>query len=291
LALNLRRQPDTHVRPHVPRPRWWREVLYVLAFYLVYSVIRNEGIDAGAADEARRHALEVIDLERRLGTFHEAAVQHWFLRWPDFIRFWNVFYGTAHFIVTVGALVYLFRRMGHRYPLWRNTLACTTGLALVGYALYPLMPPRLLDASYGFVDTLEVVGGLWSFDSGPVAKISNQYAAMPSLHFAWSAWCTLALLPAARRLWVRALLVAYPFLTLFAIVVTANHFWLDAAGGAVTLAAGFLLGLALTRLVSPAPPAPLGVDGSEEAEPAPPTVGPEERPDPAGLERPEEAAG
>ena len=229
------------------RLRWWREVLYILAFYSVYSFVRNRGVATDSVAEARRNALDVIDLERRLGTYHEEAIQDWFLPWDGFIQFWNIFYGTAHFVVTVVALVYLFRRMATRYPLWRNTLACTTGLALIGFAFYPLMPPRLLPAGYGFVDTLKEVGGLWSFDSGAVAKVSNQYAAMPSLHFAWSTWCALVLLPALRRSWARALMVAYPFLTLFAIVVTANHFWLDALGGAATLGAGFVLGRALTR--------------------------------------------
>lgn len=242
-------EPGRERLPAAPRLRWWREVLYILAFYSVYSFIRNEGVATDSVAEARRNALEVIDLERRLGTFREESVQDWFLRWPDFVKFWNVFYGTAHFVVTVVALVYLFRRMSTRYPLWRNTLACTTGLALIGFAFYPLMPPRLLP-SYGFVDTLKELGGLWSFDSGAVAKVSNQYAAMPSLHVAWALWCTFVLLPALRRPWAKALMVAYPFMTLFAIVVTANHFWLDAAGGAVTLAAGFLLGRALTRLLA-----------------------------------------
>jgi hypothetical protein len=167
----------------------------------------------------------------------------------------------------VVALVYMFRRMSGRYPLWRNTLAFTTGLALVGFAFYPLMPPRLLPAGYGFVDTLKDLGGLWSFDSGPVAKVSNQYAAMPSLHFAWSSWCTFVLYPALRRPWAKGLAVAYPFITLFAIVVTANHYWLDAAGGALTLTLGFLLGRALTRFLArrgrqpvPAPDAAADVD-------------------------------
>ena len=228
------------------RLRWWREVLYVLAFYSVYTLVRNRGIATDAVAEARRNALEVIELERRMGAFWEEALQDRFLDWTWFVRFWNIFYGTAHFVVTVGALVYLFRRMAHRYPLWRNTLACTTGLALIGYALYPLMPPRLLAAGYGFVDTLEEVGGLWSFESGAVARISNQYAAMPSLHFAWSAWCAFVLLPAVRRPAARALVVAYPLATLFAIVVTANHYWLDAAGGAATLGAGYVLGRGVT---------------------------------------------
>ncbi len=235
-------------RDRSPRLRWWREVVYILAFYSVYSFIRNKGVATGSVALARRHAVEVIDLEQRLGSFREESIQDWFLRWPDFVKFWNVFYGTAHFVVTVVALVYMFRHMSDRYALWRNTLAFTTGLALIGFAFYPLMPPRLLP-SYGFVDTLKELGGLWSFDSGAVAKVSNQYAAMPSLHFAWSSWCAFVLYPALRRPWARAVMLAYPFITLFAIVVTANHYWLDAAGGAVTLAAGFVLGRALTRFL------------------------------------------
>ncbi|MDP9071728.1 MAG: phosphatase PAP2 family protein [Actinomycetota bacterium] len=214
-------------------------MVYILAFYTVYTGIRNYGVAADSGAEAFRHAKQVIRAQRLLGIYHEETIQDWFLPWRGFISFWNVFYGTAHFVVTIAVLVYLFRRMSGRYALWRNTLACTTALALVGYALYPLMPPRLLPPDYGFVDTLRVVGGLWSFDSGTVAKVSNQYAAMPSLHFAWSSWCALVLAPAVRSRWARALLVAYPFLTLFAIVVTANHFVLDAAGGALVLAAGY----------------------------------------------------
>ncbi|HUP70391.1 MAG TPA: polyprenyl synthetase family protein [Acidimicrobiales bacterium] len=243
------RHHGLHSRRRHSHLRWWREVLYILVFYGVYTFIRNEGVASDSKLEAFRNASQVIRIERLLGSFHEEAIQDWFLPWRAFISFWNVFYGTAHFAVTVFALVYLFRRMSHRYPLWRNTLACTTGLALIGFAFYPLMPPRLLPASYGFVDTLKVIGGLWSFDSGAVAKVSNQYAAMPSLHFAWSTWCVFVLLPACRRRSTRALVYAYPLLTLFAIVVTANHFWIDAAGGAIVLGAGFLLGRTLTRVL------------------------------------------
>ena len=236
-------EPDRPVR----RLPWWREVAYVLAFYSVYTLIRNQGLATDSKGEAFRHAKQVIGAQRLLGIYHEETVQDWFLPWHGFIRLWNVFYGTAHFVVTVVALVYLFRRVSHRYPLWRNTLACTTALALVGFAFYPLMPPRLLPASYGFVDTLEVYGGLWSFDSGTVAKISNQYAAMPSLHFAWSTWCVLVLAPALRRRWARVVVALYPLLTLFAVVVTANHFVLDAVGGAAVLGAGFCAARPLTE--------------------------------------------
>lgn len=236
------------------RLKWWREVVYVLAFYGIYTLIRNEGVATSSAKRALAHAKDVIGIEKALGLFHEQSIQQLFLGQRWFISFWNVFYGTAHFAVTITALVLLFRRAPDRYPLWRTTLAATTALALIGFAFYPLMPPRLLDdcgrfggcVQYGFVDTLKTVGGLWSFDSGAMAKISNQYAAMPSLHFGWSSWCTLVLLPMVRRRWLRLVVIAYPFVTLFAIIVTANHYWLDAVGGAVVLGAGFLIAQALT---------------------------------------------
>ena len=231
------------------RLAWWREVLYVLAFYGVYTLVRNsQGPKPVSAARAFTNARRVIGLERLLGLYHEEAVQELVLRFRGVVRFWNVFYGTAHFAVTVGALVWLYRAAPWRYSLWRNTLLATTALALVGFAAFPLMPPRLLPPEYGFVDTLRVVGGLWSFESGPVARVSNQYAAMPSLHFAWSAWCALVLAPlAGARRWARALAWAYPWLTLFAIVVTANHYWLDAVGGAAALALGHALARVVTR--------------------------------------------
>ena len=238
--------PDSST-PARSRLRWWREVLYIAVFYSVYTLIRNHGIASGSGALAFRNARQVIRAQGYLGIAHEETIQDLFLGWKPFIAFWDVFYGTAHFVVTVGALVYLFRRMPERYPLWRNTLALTTALALLGFALYPLMPPRLLPESYGFVDTLRVVGGLWSFESGAVAKVSNPYAAMPSLHMAWSGWCVFVLVPAFRRPWAKQAMMGYPLLTLFAVVVTANHYFLDAVGGAVVLASGFGLARIFTR--------------------------------------------
>jgi hypothetical protein len=243
------------------RRPWWREVVYIVAVYLVYSAVRNRFGSAGGAPGhanaiAYNHALDVINLERTLGLFFERATQSWYLQLPahGFIQVWNVFYGTAHFVVTAFALIWLFVRDPERYPRWRNTLACTTLLALIGFAAFSLMPPRLLDKDvaqygpprieehFGFVDTLEVFPTFWSFDSGGLKKLSNQYAAMPSLHTAWSMWSALVLFPLVRRRWVRALVVLDPAATLFCIIVTANHYWLDAAIGLLVLACGYLIG-------------------------------------------------
>jgi hypothetical protein len=253
-----------------PQLRWWREALYVLGIYFVYSTVRNRFGSAGGPSGqsnaiAYGHATDVINVEKFFGLFQEQRLQHWYLSLPGhgFIQFWNVFYGSAHFIVTAVALIWLYRRDPDRYPRWRNALAATTVLALIGFASFSLMPPRLLNApgppggygppvaaqapQYGFVDTLEEYGGLWSFDSGTLKSISNQYAAMPSLHIGWSTWVALVLFPLVRRRWAKGLVVLYPFLTFFCIVVTANHYWLDAAGGLLTLSVGLALATVATR--------------------------------------------
>lgn len=219
----------------------------VIAFYGLYTLVRNtQGSAAVSAGHALSNARTLIQLERAFGIFHEQGIQAAFVQARAFMRFWNVFYGSAHFVVTGFALVWLFRRTPHRYRFWRTVLAVTTALALAGYALFPLLPPRLLPTSYGFVDSLEAFGGLWSFESGGVARLSNQYAAMPSLHVAWALWSAAVLVPAMRSRWARALVFAYPAMVVFAIVVTANHYFLDAVAGALTLLAGYGLARVLT---------------------------------------------
>ena len=275
--------PD-EVREH--RTWWWKEILIMGAFYFVYSLTRNRfGSIRVSGDDiplnSFNNAMKVIRFERAVGLYHEESIQQWFLPYKWFIQLMNTYYGTAHFIVTIAVFFVLLNRRKDVFPLFRNALAAMTGLAIIGFALFPLMPPRLLDApcpgtvkvvvagqevtkqtfggdciptklrnyngatKFGFVDTLKVYGGPWDFDSGGVAKRSNQYAAMPSLHIGWASWCAFAIWPLARRKWIRAAVLLYPALTLFCIVVTGNHFWLDGIGGIIALAGGFALGTLL----------------------------------------------
>jgi membrane-associated phospholipid phosphatase len=272
------------------RTQWWKEALIMGAFYLVYSWSRNQfGSSRIAADgvpeQAFHNAERVIRWEQAVGLYHESTVQSWFLDNTRFIQFWNAYYGTAHFFVTIAVFIVLFRRRPDVFPLWRNTLAAMTALAIVGFSLFPLMPPRLLDApcpkvdnneyggrcivsdlrgagpdgvrerpwvapydaddSFGFVDTLVEIGGPWSFESETMTSISNQYAAMPSLHIGWSSWCAFALYPIARRWRWRIALLFYPAATLFCIVVTGNHYWIDGLVGLLALAVGFAIGWGL----------------------------------------------
>ena len=228
---------------------WWAEVLAILAFYFVYSAIRNA--NEGGTAEALRNAERIIDWQRALGIYHEETLQDWALAFKALIVAANYFYGSLHFVVTIGAGIYLFRKFSDAYPLYRNTLAITTAVALVGFVLFPLMPPRLLDVystqDYDFVDTLARYPTFWSFNSGAVSKISNQYAAMPSVHVAWATWCAMVFAPRVKQHWTKVLAVAYPFLTVLVIVITGNHFVLDAVGGLIVLAIGWLVASFVTR--------------------------------------------
>lgn len=127
-----------------------------------------------------------------------------------------------------------------------------TCLGLVGFATYPLMPPRLVtmcgykygacDKNFTFVDTLEEYGGLLNWKSKRMSERSNMYAAMPSLHFGWSLWCFYSLLPLCPNTFFKCLAFVHPAMTLFVIVVTGNHYILDAIFGALTYyAASYLL--------------------------------------------------
>jgi len=231
---------------------WWAEVLMVLAFYFIYSTIRNS--TEGSPIEAFHHAREIIHLERILGIYHEETLQDWALHFKPLIIAGNYFYGSLHFIVTIGAAIYLFTAWSDDYPRFRNTLGIATALALIGFATYPLMPPRLLPVSFGFVDTLAKYPTPWSFNSGAVSKISNQFAAMPSVHCAWAGWCALVLVPRVRRTWVKVLSGLYPVFTVTVIVLTANHYILDAVGGFTALAIGYFLARVFTRAGRGEPP-------------------------------------
>ncbi|MDP9336387.1 MAG: phosphatase PAP2 family protein [Actinomycetota bacterium] len=223
---------------------WWAELLAILVFYVAYSTVRNIHGGAQAPPHAFDHARQIISLERHLGIYHEETIQQWALHFRPLILFGNYFYGSFHFIVTIFAGIFLYRRYADDYPRFRNTLAITTAIALIGFTLYPLAPPRMFP---GFVDTLLKDPAFWSFNSGGMQNVSNQYAAMPSVHIAWAIWCALALGPRLKNRTAATLAWCYPLITLVVIVITANHYILDAVAGVVILGIGWVAANRLTR--------------------------------------------
>ncbi|KAF3465072.1 phosphatase PAP2 family protein [Streptomyces sp. Tu 3180] len=218
------------------RPRLWFEILLIAVSYWTYSLIRNAVPEQKA--EALRNADRIWELERQLGIAVEESVNHAVNSVTWLIVGMNYYYATLHFVVTLGVLVWLYRSHPGRYAATRLVLFTTTGIALVGYYLYPLAPPRLMNGQ-DFVDTVMVHQTWGSMASGDLKNMSNQYAAMPSMHIGWSVWCGLTIFALAAVPWVRVLGLVYPAATLVVIVATANHFWLDAVGGVLCLAFGY----------------------------------------------------
>ncbi|MFE9553336.1 phosphatase PAP2 family protein [Streptomyces sp. NPDC006692] len=220
------------------RPRIWFEVLLIAVSYWVYSLIRN------AVPEQKAQALKNADwiwsTEHRLGIAVEQSINHAVDSVTWFIIGMNYYYATLHFIITIGVLVWLFRSHPGRYAASRLALFATTGVALVGYYFFPLAPPRLMNGGH-FIDTVLVHHTWGSMASGDLKNMSNQYAAMPSMHIGWSTWCGLTIFALASAPWARILGLLYPAATLIVIVSTANHFWLDAVGGLLCLTFGFLV--------------------------------------------------
>jgi hypothetical protein len=228
--------PDSGARRMVSiGSRLTKELALVVVLAVIYEVLRHNMIQAGSV--AARHALSIVHVEKDLHLFHEGALQALFLRAPDVVRFFNLYYGGTHFLVPIGALLWLAWRHPERYAQARTTLAATTGVAFLCFWVFPVAPPRLLPSRFGIIDTLVTFsqnGG--HVETSLINSAGDVYASMPSLHVAWAVWCALVLYPVARHRVSRVLLVTYPALTTLVVLTTGNHFVLDAVAGAALVA-------------------------------------------------------
>nr|WP_203185809.1 phosphatase PAP2 family protein [Streptomyces pratensis] len=231
----MRTRPSLRSLRSPRRPRLWFEILLIAVSYWLYSLVRNAVPEQKAA--ALRNADWIWSLEHTMGLAFEETVNQAVNSVTWLIVSMNYYYATLHFVVTIGVLIWLFRRHPGRYAATRLILFATTAVALLGYYVFPLAPPRLMNGN-GFIDTVMLHQTWGSMASGDLKHMSNQYAAMPSMHIGWSLWCGLTICALARVPWARVLGALYPVATLVVIVATANHFWLDAVGGMACLAFG-----------------------------------------------------
>nr|WP_309094074.1 phosphatase PAP2 family protein [Streptomyces sp.] len=236
------------LRRVLTRPNLLLELLLIRVTYAAYSQVRlaaTGGSNSAGRAEAEEHGAQIHALERAL----RIDIEHWANHTAagiDWLReFFDYYYTSFHFAVPLAVLAVLYWRRPADYRWARSALGITTLLALAGFWLYPLAPPRLMPA-LGFIDTVHGVQDFSQPDYGTLTALTNQYAAMPSLHFGWSLWCGVVIAVVARGRWVKALGAVHPLLTAVAIVVTGNHWVLDAVGGAVVVGVGFGLGYLLT---------------------------------------------
>jgi PAP2 superfamily len=211
-----------------------------VALMFLYEAIRDFVGPADGAAAPFDHAADVIALERHLGLFVEDDLQRLAQRVGviDFATTW--FYTVGYTAGFVCFFAWLWWRHREKLPFLFAWYWITNGLALLGYWLYPLAPPRLVPA-LGLVDptqeSLKLGGAMSWFE-----PFRNLYAAMPSMHVGQTVIYAVAI-TAILRSPARFLVWLWPAMMTFTVMATANHYWLDGLGG--TVAAGLGLGIAL----------------------------------------------
>ncbi len=224
-------------------PRGWqdlvRQILLFVGAFLLYDLVRGL-VDGGSPYKPFGDAMKIIDLERTLHIFIEPSVQawaqnkHWLMDGAD----WT--YLNGHFIVTLAVLAYIYLRRNDSFYFVRNMFMIAMAVALVGYALYPTAPPRLLP-EWGFTDSISQFLGAPHVDNGPAKAFLNIYAAVPSMHVCFAVIVGWSM---ARLVSFRVAKVAwslYPLLVTFVVVATANHYLTDVFLGAMTAGVSALL--------------------------------------------------
>jgi hypothetical protein len=233
---------STRIAPHGPVDLLRQIALFAFAYYL-YRLTR--GAVDGRATLAFENARSVISIERSLHVFVEPSVQQWTSGWGLLSDAAAWVYINAQTSVTLGGLAFLYLFRNQSFYFVRNMFAVAFVLAIVGYVLVPTAPPRFLP-EWGFEDTLSLYTGVPQ-DNVTVNALFNPYAAIPSMHVAFSlmiGW-PLACLVKPRAL--KAFWAIYPLIVTFVIVATANHFLTDAFLGACTAAVGALAARAMAR--------------------------------------------
>jgi hypothetical protein len=201
------------------------EVLFIVPAYVLYQLVRGTVHDR--VPEAFGRATKLVDIEQGMHIFWEPQLQSLVMTWDVAVRIVNAIYVWGHIplIIVVGIWLLMFHHQ--RYALFRNAFLISGAIALTLFWLIPTAPPRYLQ-HWGFVDTAVSSGSYYILQ--PPAFV-NQYAAMPSLHFGWSLLAATALFTTLPKPF-RYVALLMPIATLGGVVLTGNHFFLDAAAGA-----------------------------------------------------------
>jgi membrane-associated phospholipid phosphatase len=215
---------------------------------ILYETVR--GIAESNATEAFSNARTIVDLEQSTGLFFEQGLQAWVMGQRALVDFANFMYVNSHFMITTGVLVWLYLRHNERFYFVRNMFMVAMGLALVGYILMPTAPPRFFP-ELGFVDTIAYYVNV-KHDSGLVALFFNPYAAIPSMHVAFSLLVAVPTMLVVRHRAAKVLWAVYPLVVAFVVVVTGNHWFFDAVAGAVVAGTSALVAKHVLSRVWPA---------------------------------------
>ncbi|TMK39799.1 MAG: phosphatase PAP2 family protein [Actinobacteria bacterium] len=253
--------------PGASRQRSWIDLLLVPWLAWIFDAINDLAPVRQALAEGHGH--QVLDFERSLHLASELSLNTWLASHHFLSQISVYWYENVHAAVTFVLIGWLWWRRPDLLAPLRNALIALNLIALAIFWSYPVAPPRMLAG--GYVDLVQVVHHAAPWPLGATAAESNQLAAFPSLHIAWAVWSSVVLWRLSRRTWVRALALAYPLVTMFSVMATANHWLADGVLGAAITLVCLPLGsrLRLRRAVpvaaavgaAPAP-APVGAEAS-----------------------------
>ncbi len=233
-------------------PRFFGLVLQIgmtLMLERLYEFSRAHVTVAQLTAVAYSNGYKLLDFEIGHGFFIESRIQQLFL--PDNLLMHAIdgFYALAHLFVTLGFLIWLYVRRNEAFGFVRNLLYMSTGIALIVYMTFPTAPPRYFP-NFGFVDPSQAIGLTQSGGAQLTSYTYNPFAAMPSLHLVYAIIVGASLVVLGRHLWLRILGGIYPFVMLAVVLISANHWILDAVGAVVTVALAAILLTAAGRTVS-----------------------------------------
>jgi len=244
--------------PHVQRARrghpwagFTAQVVLITTASLFYFAVRM--VTKGAKATAFENAESLLRFEARLGIDIEEWAQEQVLDSDAVVTFFNWIYVWFHWPVIIGALLWLYRNNKRSFVLFRNGLIISGAIGLVFFVTYPVAPPRFLD---GFSDTVGELSTAYQFLQPP--SIVNKFAAMPSLHVGWSLLGGIILFNARPPGPLRIFPVLSPVLMTLSVVLTANHYIVDAVAGAIVAMVGLWGAKLITdwterRALEPAP--------------------------------------
>jgi len=237
-------------------PRGWRDFARQLAiwfgFLLVYQIAR--GVADRDPTRAFENGLWVISVEERVSDLFELTLQELAHSSSVLMTIVSWTYWNSEFTVVGLALLWVYLRRNEHFYRFRNWILLANAIGLVGYVLLPTAPPRMFP-TFGFADTLAQFGTL-NHGSGLVELAANPYAAMPSLHAADALIIGVSLALIVRSWWAKVLWLLWPAWVWFAVMATANHFWLDIVAGIAVALIAFLIVYRrqiFRRRVAPAP--------------------------------------
>lgn len=222
-------------------PQGWRDVVLQLGLFFFayqgYQLVR--GLADGKVAVAYANADRIVGLERGLGAFFEPGFQQSLLTHRWLIDGANWMYVNSHFVVTTTFLAWLYLFRNRHFAFVRNMFMVAMFLALIGYALFPTAPPRLLPGD-GFTDTIASFTNL-AQDGNAASLLINKYAAVPSMHCGFALMVAGTMITIVRNPVGRVLWALYPLVVFGVVITTGNHFWFDGLVGGLVAATSALV--------------------------------------------------